>query len=121
MAKGLSISIFEVVGSPLCVASGDGQMVYNRLSAALNQGQAVSLSFHNVSTLTSAFLNVAIGQLYGNFDEEHIRRHLTVTDIEPDDIELLKRVVDSAKRYFQDPEKYEQVIKEELGIQDDDE
>ena len=119
MASGLSISIFEVVGGPLCVAARDGQMVYNRLFAALNQGRPVSLTFHNVSTLTPAFLNVAVGQLYGNFDEEYIRKHLTVTDIEPDDIDLLKRVVDSAKRYFQNPEKHEQAFKEESGIQDD--
>ena len=119
MVSGLSISIFEVVGSPLCVASGDGQKVFNRLSTVLNQGQSVCISFHNVSTLTPSFLNVAVGQLYGDFDEEHIRKHLTVTDIKPDDIELLKRVVDSAKRYFQNPEIHEQAFNEESGIQDD--
>ena len=119
MVSGSSISIFEVVGNPLCVASGDGEKVFNCLFDALSQGQSVSLSFLHVTTFTPAFLNVAVGQLYGNFDEEHIRKHLTVTDIEPDDIELLKRVIDSAKRYFQDPEKHEQAFKEELGIQDD--
>lgn len=115
MESNLSISVFEVVGSPLCVASGDGQKVYNRLYTALNHGQPVCLSFHNVTNLTSAFLNVAVGQLYGQFNEEQIRRQLKVTDIEPDDIELLKRVVESAKRYFQNPERYKQAIREELG------
>ena len=60
MQKELTISIFEVVGSPLCVASSDGQKLCDRLAAALKGGQSTILSFHIVSTLTSAFLNAAM-------------------------------------------------------------
>lgn len=115
MVNSLLISVFEVVGSPLCVASDDGQKVFNRLSIALEKKKSVTLSFRNISALTSAFLNAAVGQLYGQFDEEHIRNLLKVVDMESDDVELLKRVVDSAKLYFQDPQKFEQAIKDELG------
>lgn len=115
MRKELTISIFEVIGSPLCVASSDGQKIYDRLAAALKEGHSTILSFHNVSTLTSAFLNAAIGQLYGHFSEEQIRKLLTVKDIEPDDMALLKRVVETAKQYFKDPQKFNQAVREELG------
>ena len=70
MPEDIQVSIFEVVGGPLCVASSDGQKVYDRLTAALKADQRVSLSFHKVTTLTAAFLNAAIGQLYGTFSEE---------------------------------------------------
>ncbi len=120
MRKDIAISIFEVVGSPLCVASGDGQKVYERLASVLAQGHGAVLSFHNVTMLTSAFLNTAIGQLYGKFDEERIRRSLNVADMEPDDIALLKRVVETAKRYFKDPERFEQASREALEGEDDD-
>ena len=115
MEKRLQISKFEVVGSSLCVASGDGQRVYERLSAALDRERPVSLSFLNVSTLTASFLNAAIDQLYGNFDEFQIRRLLTAVDMEPSDRKLLKYVIDSAKRYFKHRQSYEQAMKEELG------
>ena len=114
MSADVTISIFEVVGSPLCVASGDGQKVYDRIAAVLKQDRRVSLSFRNVSTLTSAFLNTAIGQLYGTFTEDQIRTLLTVEDMEADDIALLRRVVDTAKRYFQDPEKFNNAVREVL-------
>ena len=114
MKKDVPISVFEVVGSPLCVASGDGQKVYNRLAAVLKQDRRVLLSFRNVSTLTSAFLNTAIGQLYGAFDEDQIRALLKVEDMEADDVALLRRVVDTAKRYFQDPERFNNVVREVL-------
>lgn len=111
MKKNLEISLFAVVGSHLCVASSDGQKVYERLVTALNKNLPVSLSFRNVSLLTSAFLNTAIAQLYGKFDETTIRELLKVEDIEPDDTLLLKHVVSTAKLYFQDKANFEQALR----------
>lgn len=119
MQKDVMISIFEVVGSPLCVASGDGQKVYERLASALKEGGRVVLSFRNVSTLTSAFLNAAIGQLYGEFSEEQIRSLLKVQDIQSDDLALLKRVIETAKEYFKDPQKFDKAVRDTLGDEND--
>lgn len=120
MRKNLELSLYEIVGSPLCVASNDGQKVYDRLEAALKEGRSVTLSFHNVTTLTSAFLNTAIGQLYGAFSEEQIRASLQVRHMQPDDMALLKRVVDTAKQYFKDPQKFDQAVRETLGDDNND-
>jgi hypothetical protein len=103
--KNLTVSILEVVGTALCVASDDGQKVHDRIATALKEGQSVTVSFLNVNSLTSAFLNAAIGQLYGTFSENEIRSKLKVTDLQPDDLALLKRVVDTAKEYFKDPQR----------------
>ncbi|MDE0029340.1 MAG: STAS-like domain-containing protein [Deltaproteobacteria bacterium] len=119
MNKSVAISVFGVVGSPLCVASGDGQKVHDRLAATLRQNRRVVLSFLNVSTLTSAFLNTAIGQLYGEFKENQIRELLSVEDMEAEDLALLKRVVDTAKLYFKDPERFNQAARETLDSEDD--
>lgn len=110
MKKNITISVFEIVGSPLCVASSDGQKVFDRLAAALNDNRNVMLSFRNVTILTSAFLNAAIGQLYGSFKEEQIRELLQVDEIQSDDKDLLKRVVETAKQYFSDPNKFDQAV-----------
>ena len=119
MSEEIRISIFEVVGSPLCVASGDGQKVYDRLEAALKANRIVALSFYNVTTLTSAFLNAAIGQLYGTFSEAQIRAQLKVEDMEQDDLALLKRVVDNAKLYFKDRKRFDKVVEETQENGDD--
>ena len=120
MNKPVVISVFGVVGSPLCVASGDGQKVHDRLAATLRQNRHVVLSFLNVSTLTSAFLNTAVGQLYGEFDENHIRELLKAEDMEAEDRALLKRVVDTAKLYFKDPERFNRAVRETLEGDEDD-
>lgn len=119
MNNNLELSVFEIVGSPLCVAAGDGQKVFDRLFAAFTEEQPVTLSFHNVTTMTSAFLNTAVGQLYGAFSEEQIRAWLKVQDIQPDDLALLKRVVDTAKLYFKDPQTFELALRETMGDEHD--
>lgn len=118
MSKKMILSIFETVGSQLCVASNDGQKVHDRLAVALTEGKHVVLSFRNVTTLTSAFLNAAIGQLYGTFREDQIRELLAVQDMQQDDIALLKRVVETAKQYFSDPQKFDQAVRATLGDDD---
>ena len=110
MKKNITISVFEVVGSPLCVASDDGQRVFERIASAFKEEKDVTISFLNVSSVTSAFLNAAIGQLYGNFGEEQIRARLKVKDMQPDDLALLKRVVDTAKQYFKDPKRFNRAV-----------
>lgn len=102
MSKNSVLSVFEIVGNPVCVAFSDGQKVHDRVAAALKKGQGVTLSFRNNTVLTPAFLNVAIGQLYGAFSEGKIRSLLKVQDMQPEDMALLKRVIDTAKLYFQD-------------------
>ena len=114
MSENIRISMFEIVGSPFCVASDDGQRIHDRLDVALKANREVALSFCNVTALTAAFLNAAIGQLYGTFSEKHIRNLLKVEDAEQDDLALLKRVVDNAKLYFKDPKRYDQVVREAI-------
>jgi hypothetical protein len=115
MKKNITLSVFEIVGSPLCVASDDGQRVYDRIASALKEDRNVTVSFINVSSLTSAFLNAAIGQLYGSFSEDQIRSQLKVKDMQPDDLALLKRVVETAKEYFKDPKRFDKAVQEVIG------
>ena len=111
----IALYIYEIVGSSLCVASEDGLKVYEQIATALKDGQKVRLSFRNVESLTSAFLNAAIGQLYGQFPEEKIRDSLSVADIESDDLALLKRVIDTARVYFHAPNAFDAARQEVLG------
>ena len=118
MSENIRISMFEVVGSPFCVASDDGQKVHKHLDAALRENQDVVLSFHNVTALTTPFLTAAVGELYGTFSEEKIRSLLKIEDAEPDDLALLERVVRDVKLYFKDPQRFNQIFQEVLADDD---
>lgn len=112
--KEIEISIYSIVGNELCVDAEDGEAVFNVLKKALEQDNKVVISFLNVEMLTSAFLNVAIGRLYGHFDYDKIKSSISVKDISPDDKLLLKKVTDTAKAYYQNPQKIEKIESEIL-------
>ena len=115
MTSPIRVSVFNVVGNSFCVDATDGEAVFATLSKAVQQNQPVELSFQNVDMLTSAFLNTAIGQLYRDFSEKQIRVLLWVLEIANDDIVLLKRVIETAKLYYKDPQWLEDSIKKIMG------
>jgi hypothetical protein len=120
MSGQIVIMVFEVVGSGICVSSDDGQKVHDQIAAALREGKKMKVSFLNVESLTSAFLNSAVGQLYGEFSEETIRASLAVAEMEQEDLALLKRVVETAKEYFRDPERFKKAQEDALEENDAD-
>ncbi len=115
MADEIVVRVFDIVGSPLCVSADDGQAVHDKIAPLLRDSRQVVVSFERVETLISAFLNAAIGQLYGEFPEERIRELLSVRDMTSEDLTILKRVVDNAKVYFKNRKQFDQAWKEEVG------
>lgn len=99
------VCIAQVVGSGICVAAMDGHRVFEVIHDHIVDERKVVLSFTSVTRLTTAFLNTAVGQLYGTFSEETVRRHLAPPlDADPRQRIQLKLVVDRAKLFFRDPE-----------------
>jgi hypothetical protein len=114
-----TVTITAIIGNKFCTAADDGEKVHKAVASAIRQGDRVCLSFKGVEDLTSAFLNAAVGQLYGEFSEDKLREVLLPpADATPDDLVLLKRVVERAKDFFKDPERYRRAAQEILGDDD---
>ncbi|HBT88452.1 STAS-like domain-containing protein [Desulfobacter sp.] len=107
MSDQMKIKVADLIGSGLCISAEDGQKIYDKIEQLVKAGKQVTISFENVTMLISLFLNVAIGQLYGFFSEEAIRAQLKVEGLSSDDMELLKRVVDNAKKYYSNKKSYD--------------
>lgn len=97
------ISVINTVGDTVCVATADGQKVFEVIKKILSEEQSVTLSFINVEMLTSAFLNAAIGQLYWDFPERLIKENLIIENLSLSGAVSLKRVVNTAKLYYKAP------------------
>src|SRR5262249_4150656 len=103
--KEVTVHIAQIVDGGVCVAASDGHKVHKVIYLEINKNNRVKISFSGVTRLTTAFLNAAVGQLYGEFSEETIRRHLAPpVDAEAWHLKRLKLVVDRAKVFFRDPE-----------------
>ena len=109
------INIVNVVGDSFCVEAENGQKVFELIKKIFLEKKQVTLSFLNVEMLTTAFLNTAIGQLYREFPEEVIKENLKVENLSQSGLVSLKRVVDTAKLYYKDPDAMQKSINEILG------
>ena len=114
MTQSITVRVYDIIGGPLCVSTEDGQRLYDKISPLLKEGMPVALSFERIDTLISAFLNAAIGQLYGELPEARIHELLSFQDLADDDSEVLKRVVENAIAYFGNPDAFDQAWLEEM-------
>ena len=108
----ITIHIANTIGDLYGVEAEDGQKVFAIIEKAFKAKKSVILSFENIELLTTAFLNTAIGQLYKDYSEEFIKQNLKVENISASGRVALKRVVETAKLFYKDPEALQRSIDE---------
>ena len=109
MNERIKLRIFDIVGSPVWVATEDGQRIYEKITTAFKAQRAVDLSFAHRENLITAFINAAVGQLYkGDYSDEFLQENLSFVEITDDDRVMLERAVANAKRYFANKQAYDQ-------------
>jgi hypothetical protein len=112
----VQLRITEIIGSSICVSVEDATRLHDAIVDSFKRGDAVSLSFAGIGRLTTAFLNAAIGQLYNEYSEDQVRAQLLPPrDATPVQLELLKKVVDNAKRFFADQARISGIIADTRG------
>jgi hypothetical protein len=61
------------------------------------------LDFDGISVFASPFFNFAIGQLLKDFSPDKLNELLSIINLIPDGTSVLKRVIQNAKEYHQNP------------------
>jgi hypothetical protein len=95
----MQISVLNLFG-PICADPDDGGCLCDQARQALTAGESVVLDFGGVTTLTSAFLNAAVGCLYGSFAVEDLDRRLSWSGLDQTDESLMRLVRSNAVRFF---------------------
>lgn len=110
--ESITINIVNTIGDVYGVEAEDGQKVFELVVKAFNDKKKITLSFQNIEMLTTAFLNTAVGQLYKDYSEDFIKENLSVSNISESGKVALKRVVDTAKLFYKNPEALKRSIDE---------
>jgi len=113
--KIVEVNVLSITGNDFCVSVEDGKKVFEIIQKVINDGMKAEISFKNIDLITSAFLNAAIGDLYGIFEDDKLKKSLSVKEIKLEDKLLLKRVIDTAKLYYKDKKKFTRIVKESLS------
>lgn len=108
------IKVRNVIGDSYGIEAKDGKEIFSLIVKAFKEKNKVVLSFEGMEILMTAFLNVAVGQLYRDYSEAFIKKNLSVDNISDSGIASLKRVVSTAKLYYKDPEALRRSINEFL-------
>lgn len=97
-----NINVKTVIQSELADNKDKGNFLCSKISDELKLTEGlVILDFEGITLINTAFLNDAIGSLFGKFDIMEVTSRLRVKNIENDDIDLFKEVLkNAANQYF---------------------
>jgi hypothetical protein len=92
------VKVRDVVGSEFCIGFRDGNRIFESIQDAILKGKHVVVSFENISSLSAAFLESAIGQLFrSGISEEKLKKYITWKGVSPERMLLIKRAIAEAK------------------------
>lgn len=94
------------------ITSEEGFPVYEKIASALANGDEVTLDFADVTFLTTAFLNAAIGTLYKDYSSERLQESLHIQNISQETAARIKKVTTNAKEFYSDSEKFNKTVEE---------
>ena len=99
----MKLQVKEIAGTN-CITLEDGKALYEKIYPELKAGRPVELSFKEVRVFASPFFNAGIGQLLRDISAPILNRLLTVTDLPPNGIETLKKVIENSRQYYSSEE-----------------
>ena len=94
------IKVKDFINTDKAVSSDDGDILFLRIQEEIKAGGIVELDFAEISLLTTAFLNSAIGQLYSVFSSDQLNRYVKLLNVEDEDKVIFKKVISRAKEFF---------------------
>lgn len=115
----IELIIYELIKGSAAVATDDGDKLFKTIDGYFIEDETVILDFAKIRTLTTTFLNAAIGQLYDKYDSPFIQAHLKVKNLSPEDTDQMKKVVERAKQYFKNKQSIENPVKDVMDEEHD--
>ena len=92
----MKIEIKDIIKKNIAISTDDGAKVFLEIKKLLdNKDEYIEVSFIGIDMLISHFLNESIGKLYISFPKIRWKEidKINYTDIDEDDLELLKKRV----------------------------
>ena len=92
------IKVRDMVGSEFCIGFRDGNRIFEAIRDSISHGKHAVISFESIRSLSAAFLESAIGQLYkGEIPEAKLEECLTWEGVSPGRKLLIERAIAEAK------------------------
>lgn len=97
------------------VTPEEGAPVYETIIQAFKENCKVTLDFSDVRMLTTAFLNVVIGDLYKDYTSDDLKSRLHLVNYSSSTADRIKKVTDNAKLFYKDRESFSKDVEDVLN------
>src|SRR5690554_3624376 len=110
----------DIINCPLAVSTEKGERVFQAIDDYLQIDDKVVIDFKVIYLMIMAFLNAAIGKLYGikNYTSEFLNQHIYLENVASEDRSLFKDVIERAKEYFENKESFDKNANEAIYGED---
>lgn len=82
------------------ITPDEGKPINVEIRSYIEKKETVDIDFSGVEMMTTAFLNIVIGDLYKDYSSEELREFLTLSNLTEGDARRIKRVTDTAKLFY---------------------
>lgn len=107
------LNIVKITGKAMCIDPNAGEKVYEKTLSLLREGKRVDISFSGVTTVITAFLNVAIGKLCNpSVLDPRKFELLTFSDTDEDQKAKIEQVIKTAKKFYHNPQEFKEIYSE---------
>lgn len=72
--------ISDILKTSLAVSSEKAKYIAKLLEEKMESETPVVLDFTDIKSLTTAFLNIAVGQLYGNTEDSQYKKYIKIDE-----------------------------------------
>lgn len=107
----MTIKINDFITCNKGITPEEGEVIYKMI---VGSPEVVELDFLGVEMLTTAFLNVMIGNLYKDYSSEQLKEKLKFLHLTEGIASRIKKVTTNAKLFYKDEAKYNSTIEQVL-------
>lgn len=111
----MTIKLNDLISCQKGITPGDGEPIYERIINAFHNGDSVILDFDGVEMMTTAFLNVVIGNLYKDYTSDQLKGSLSFINLPNAVAVRIKKVTDNAKLFYKDEEKFTKSVEDVIN------
>lgn len=95
------IKVKDFLNTPMAVSTDKAELIFNECKSIIEDGENVDINFEDIKLVITAFLNIAIGKLYGlNINDETIDKRLKFTNTTPSIEKMIDKVILNSKKFY---------------------
>jgi hypothetical protein len=102
----MKINVPKFINNFMCTLPSDAKKLHDELLTNIQKKEISYIDFEGATDIISRFINIAFGQLLENVSEDDFNGFIKINyeGLDPDDVTIIKRALESAKMYYRNRE-----------------